>query len=174
MINIPEYLKQILLVSTTIVYVLITIFIGANNVWWSSVLCFPLGVYYASNRVMIDKILARKFVIIMCFCMSLIFYVLFVKISMIFHILACLFGCLVVLILNKIVIFDSMIFRKLGLVSYEIYIIHSGFVAAIYNDTLNNFQVFNIYLFSIFCAFIVHKIANILNKAFITLIKKIT
>lgn len=160
--------KNAILLMSTAAAIIIFIFLKMDTFWWSSVLCFPLGVYYAHYKEKTDMLLDKWYIFATSFGLFAAAHVLNVKVSRYFEIAACVLAVIAFLCVNKKFTLNSKIFQLPGTFSYEIYLIHVGLLSSVYNVTkLSELQMLIIYCVTLLGGFILHSLVHIFSNYFI-------
>lgn len=153
--------KNAILLITVVMTIIAFISLEMSSIWWSSVLLFPLGVYYAHYKEKLGKLLDKWYIFAAAFILFAAIHILTVKVSRYFEITSCVFAVTSFLCINKKITLNSKIFQFIGKFSYEIYLIHTGLLASVYNaESLRNLEVLIIYCVTLIGGYILHQLAS--------------
>ena len=102
---------------------------GWGTIWYNTILCYPLGMWYSLVRERLDDLWQRRkglswlslFLVIICFVGCALLYRRTGRVT-VYSLYACVFSLLIVLITTKVKV-DNPILRWLGEISFSIYIL---------------------------------------------------
>lgn len=163
--KLDDRIKSYILVGIIGIAIILGIMFKVPVYWWSSVICFPLGICYAINRNMVEEYLSRDIILLLILFSGTLLFALDVTINRIFEVFACVFICTLIIGFNHRVHISSRVFSFLGKISYEIYLIHVGLIPLYSKNIIKNIDICIIFFISILGAYIVHTLINgIMNK----------
>lgn len=159
--------KEIITFAVLSVYVIVMWSLGFESMWYTSVLCFPLGMLFAKYlpEFKSKKIYAAAFVI-----SGVVFAALFVlQTKMLTGPIRLISACVlsvVIYSLTGLYKFDNFILKSIGQISFEIYLIHLVLLRIFVKENVNaNISIILILLISILLAFPVNKLVVGINSS---------
>ena len=122
-----------LLISIISVFIIVAYALKIDNPWYGSSMCFPLGILYAQKHDQLDNFINKKYwtknlaLLSLCGMNIVLFFVLgndsLVGNPMARNVASCMFSLWIISLIQKINI-DYKLFRWLGEISYEIFLLH--------------------------------------------------
>lgn len=162
---ISDKYKEIITFAVFVLYVILTWRLGVQSMWFTSVMCFPIGMIFAKYipQFKSKKTYAAVFVI-----SGVVFTVLFVLQTLMLQApIRTLSGCVLaaaVYSVTGIYKFDSVILKNIGKISFEIYLIHLMLLRIFVKANINsNISIILILLISVLLGFAVNKIVTEIN-----------
>lgn len=164
--------SHVCLLILTIGYVLLSLFVGLQSYWYSSVLAFPLGVFIADKEKWLFRTKPLKVLGIVALlvggALSMALYSLYISPMTYAPILCTIYPLFVYIMLLYIPMpANNKALKKLGDISYEVYIVH-GIVVLYLLDLLNGvYLLFAVLGISIFISVYLNKVSAFYIKKII-------
>ena len=159
--------KELITIVVTFIYILSAYKIGVASMWYSSVICFPIGLIFAKylseysiSKKTLTSISAMSFVVF-----GLLFFLQINYYTSILRTISVVFLALFIVSLSGLVEFNSKILKAIGNISFEIYLIHLFLLRiADIKDFEPNASIFAIFLLSLLMSYPINKFVELINK----------
>lgn len=159
--------KEIITFAVLSVYVVLSWRLGFESMWYTSVLCFPIGMIFAKY---IPEFKSKKIYAAALVISCVVFAILFVLQTKMFTgplrlISACVLS-VAIYSLTGLYKFDNVILKSIGQISFEIYLIHLVLLRIFVKENVNsNISIILILLISVLLGFIVNKLVVRINNS---------
>lgn len=163
---ITDKYKEIITFVVLLVYAALTWRIGFESMWYTSVLCFPLGMLFAKY---IPEFKSKKIYGAVFAISGVAFAVLFVLQTKLMQgplrlLSACVLAAAVYAV-TGLCQFDSIVLKSIGKISFEIYLIHLMLLRLFVKENVDsNVSILLILLISILLGYIVNKLVVTMNN----------
>lgn len=162
---ISDKYKEIISFAVLLVYVALTWRLGFASMWYTSVLCFPIGMIFAKY---IPDFKSKKIYAVLFIVSGILFAGLFVlQTKMLAGPLRLLSACVLALViysLTGLFKFDSAVLKSIGRISFEIYLIHLILLRIFVKENIDsNISIILILVISILIGYVVNKIVVKIN-----------
>lgn len=118
-----DRIRLIIFLMLVCIYVFLGRRFGLANFWWNSILCYPMGMFVAKYKNVIDNLKTKIWIALACFVLFFIFTYL-KQMNNLFGICACICFVTVVYFINEKRPLQGKIFAYFGKYSLEIYMVH--------------------------------------------------
>lgn len=168
--------KELITLAVIIVYILSAYKIGMASMWYSSVICFPIGMIFA--KYLSKYSISRKILVLISTLSFIIFGVLYFLqmkyYASILRTVSVVFLAFFIVSLSGLVEFNSEILKKIGKVSFEIYLIHLFLLRIVeIKGYESNVSIFAILVLSLLMAYPINRFVEIINKNIFSNNKKV-
>lgn len=159
--------KEWITLGVTVIYILVMWKLGIASMWYSSVICFPLGLIYAKYIPKLNLSKAKTVCISVAslICFLALFVLQIYKYTDVFRTVSSVFLSLFVVGLTGLYHFDNPILKKIGNMSFEIYLIHLVLIRIFgIFDIDTNIAVLAIILLTLAVSYPINKLVVMLNN----------
>lgn len=168
---INEKRKEILVLIVTIVYIAFAYKFGLASMWYTSVICFPIGMFFAKylNKYTIskNKLIISSIVSVLAF--GSLFYFQTIIYQSLLRLISTLFLAVFIVSITGLFEFNSNVLKIIGNMSFEIYLVHLFLLrVAVVNDYEANISIFLIFVISLVISYLINKIVVYVNKKIIS------
>ena len=115
----------LLLFTVVVVLFACVLFVTKTSVWYNTLLCFPLGMWYGFFKEKIDRQLMKRYGVFLTgsFLFFLLSFLISLKFSAFYCICSCMCFCILVVIISVRIRFRSPVFSFFGKHVFSIYIL---------------------------------------------------
>lgn len=168
---INEKRKEIITLTVTIVYIAFAYKFGLASMWYTSVICFPVGMLFAKylNKYSIPKYKLMISSIVSVLSFGCLFYLQTIIYQSLLRLVSTLFLAVFIVSITGLFEFNSNLLKKIGNMSFEIYLIHLFLLrVAVENGYKANISILLIFVLSLFVSYPINKLVVMINKKIIS------
>lgn len=174
--NLKANIKYLIFLISSLLWIVICIFLNLPSNWYNTVFCFPVGCYICDYRNNLNEIFDKHYN--KSFCGSLIFFIFTIILSkvvdnkymsiIIFQNLSSITIIIFMVILLMKTQLNNKFLEFCGKISYEIFLIATGIIVYYYdNFAPKGYSIIIISILIIVAASIVNSISNIIVQKMI-------
>lgn len=159
--------KEWITLGVSAIYILVMWRMGIASMWYSSVICFPLGMLYAKYipKLNLSRVKTVLISAVSLICFAALFVLQMYKYTDVLRTMSTVFLSLFIVSLTGLYHFDNALLKKIGNMSFEIYLIHLVLIKVFSVFNLNsNIAVLAVMLITLAAAYPINKLVTLLNN----------